>query len=565
LTHPCSSGCCASAFFSWGDGYLFVRTIPHIHGAGDVYSFRNEPVPNYIIWKVWQLLRPLNVASWDELAPHLVNIAAGAASLLIVMLLVKYFTEDSLDRTFAYLFIAVSGSSQLFFDYVENYTLLYFGFMLFIWLSLACLKGKTHPLMPSIAFALLFTLQFGMICMLPAFLLLLFRVMRSAGVKTAALSIVVMAATVFLLLMICGYTFKIFADSFFKGSGHPLSLSTVNDSQAYTLFSHDHLIDLANLQLLIALFALIVLMLIALRGRKKIIGSFDWLSLLLAALCGFVFVGAIAPELGMSRDWDLLSTFCLGTVTAGAFAMVRYLTSPVRQSASPLMIGITLLHTAGWIGLNSGDKSYMPRFKTLPEGRFFGKLAMLSAYEELGIYYRTQEDPKHAIEYFSKCLVIDSTKSRIYCSIAHIYNLMGDTENEMRFYEKAVQHGAAFWDIYASLGIIYAARGMIFEALVVTKKGLELNPGSPEACINAGILTIRSGGAYEEALSCFLRDIAADPLYAQAYHNAGMCCFSMKKFEGVKFYLGKYLQLKPDSPESVEIRRLLEKDAGDVR
>jgi len=91
------------------------------------------------------------------------------------------------------------------------------------------------------------------------------------------------------------------------------------------------------------------------------------------------------------------------------------------------------------------------------------------------------------------------------------------------------------------------------------KKFLVLNPAFPEACTDAGILTIHSDGHYEEALSYFERAISADPGYSEAYYRAGMCCIPLKKYEAMRFYLGRYLRLKPDAAESAEIRMLIEK------
>ena len=97
-----------------------------------------------------------------------------------------------------------------------------------------------------------------------------------------------------------------------KARLHVLALDGVeNGWQSYTLVSFSHALDLLNLCVLLSPFAPI-LGIIALLRRNPL--SRTERLLLVAAAGGLVFVLLVTPNLGMSRDWDLLAGFCLPAV-----------------------------------------------------------------------------------------------------------------------------------------------------------------------------------------------------------------------------------------------------------
>jgi hypothetical protein len=543
-----------------GDGYLLVRTIPHIHGAGDTFFPRNEPIPAYLSWMIWRLLEARHVSGGEELAPRILSIVSGAASLPVVVLLARCLAEEPIDRLLVGSFVAVWGGAQLFFGYVENYAFLALVVLAFVWLAVSSLRGGFSPLLPSIAYGLLFTVHFGMVCILPVMGLLWHRSFRQGRRMTVFWSIISAVATAVLLLWMCGYTPQIFFDMFFKSGTHLLALSGGNETQAYGLLSLGHVADLLNLEMLLAPFCGVTLIVLLVVERRRIdFRDGVLVALLIGAGCGVLFTVVVNPELGMSRDWDLLASFSLPLAPAAAYLAVRCVRQRlVRRKLFVMMAGVTLVCTAGWIILNASGSESLARFQELPDDRLWGKHALKSAYEELAILYRGRMDAEKSISNYSKYLAVDSTNPRIYASIANIYRLRGDSGNEMRYDEMAIRKGATYWDVFSGLAMLYASRGRAREGLMTALQGYMLNPRSAGAAVTAGVLLAKRDGNCQEALGYYRRALELDSLNTEAWYEAGMCCRSLGNVPGMIQHLGQFLRLAPpEDPRAADVRSLL--------
>jgi hypothetical protein len=59
-----------------GDGYLMLRILPTLQSASDQYFAYNEPLPFFVVWKLWQLIHIFNSSITPEI-PLLSAYSAG--------------------------------------------------------------------------------------------------------------------------------------------------------------------------------------------------------------------------------------------------------------------------------------------------------------------------------------------------------------------------------------------------------------------------------------------------------------------------------------------------------
>ena len=546
--------------FLLGDGALRIRSIQFIETTERIpeSSSKNEPLSTWIISTIHKVL-PKEESSNQE-AFQYASIGAGIIFLLLLIVLVRHVVSDPVERFLGIAFVWTSGCIQLFFGYAENYAPVMVGLLLFITLAILNIKGKTHLVFPAAAFGVLFALHLGMAILLQSVGFLFWREIVKKKFVSVVIGMLAMMSTAASLLWMCGYTPALLWGVISDGNGHmlPLLSSSNTATGAYGIFSLYHFLDLANLAMLISPISFIVLPLVVMRiMRKQLSGHHQLIFLLVLAICGMGFVLTVNCELGMSRDWDLFAPFTLGVVVAAMVGCFHFLEeTTTRRSILVLIIVILFFQTGSWVAVNASEEYSTARFSMLPDSRAWSKKAIINAYDELAVYYRTQGKYDRARKYFFNYLAIDSTNTRIQASIGEIFLLQGDTLNAVQYFEKAVAQGTTSWEIYYSLASYYVTRDTS-RAVALMKTVLKLNPTTAPLWTNYGAMLLRLHSPVNDALDAFLRAIEIDSSCAPAYLNAGICLLRTGDAVRGKEYLFRYLQLEPVGREAERIRHLL--------
>lgn len=544
-----------------GDGFLVVRRLSLIGDLSDIpIIFKHEPLPGYLMWRFYQLLELMHVAVEEKFATQAISILSGVLSLVLFHRLARTITSDRTDRTLLFLFFLTAGGSQLFFGYMENYPLFYFATLLFIWLTIEYLTGSLPLILPMMALGFVFSTHFGAVTLLPVAAFLLIQSVRRKEWGVIPLSIggtVVIAGSI---LWLCGYTPDSFVDVFFKSDKHLIPLTTLTTFwQAYTFFSFEHAIDLANLFLLIHPFAIVLgILYVGTVWKRHTEVRTTLIGLVLVAACGLGFVIVVNTDLGMSRDWDLLSTFCVGTVVAAGFIWTKLEDIRFRR-AGIMIVWVMFIHTATWISLNADTQRSYARFEILPDGRIWGRSAMTSAYEVLAVHSIELGDRREAVRYYEKFVSLDSLNPRIWGNIGDIYRHFGEEDKELHAYETATRLGGKEADYFVNLGAIYMNQNRLDEAIAATRRALELRPNSAPANSNIGIMLIQKDRSFKEALPYFERAIAFDSSFSGAYFNAGLCYWYLGDVGKMRTYFEHYLTIDPMGPHADRVREFLAK------
>ena len=242
-----------------------------------------------------------------ELAFQIIAWGFGLLLLALLVWVAYRLTERPFDRFLIFLGLSSGGYMLLYFGYVENYPPLTLAIALTSLCGLLAVEGKLNGLwvIPGLALAGWFH-PFSVFLIPAALFALLHR--TAIGKWIGGLNLKVrwgfLTVTVGLGLAVIWYGTT--QSMFLRFALVPMFTDRFTVA-GYTWFSGSHLLDYANLLILLVPGLLVLLTAITAERKKELVGpSLIYLLLLIAPILAIVFV--IDPKLGMPRDWDVLST-----------------------------------------------------------------------------------------------------------------------------------------------------------------------------------------------------------------------------------------------------------------
>jgi len=383
----------------WGDAYFIVKALSYTGPDRPIWTIYNwqSPLSIFLHAQLWFLLNPVLGVGVDTLYA-VTSVLSGVGFVYVLFLVADTLGRDWAEKATIFGLIITLGSMQLFFGYVENYTIISLGLMLTLYLALRCLIGETSLIWPSLALAVTNAFHPSTIVLWPALGYVAWRAARRrASAKSKAsewLKLVLPPVLVFaglVALMAAGGhgPGAMLADDRPGGAdGIPFVplFRVTTEWQHYTMFSVDHLLDWANEHFLISPFGLCLLLLALLyaivswlkpagpaqhdgqsashseSGRDE---SGVTLFLIMASLAYLILTFVWNPDYGGRRDWDLFAPSAFVYTLLAAYLLTRHLTRQVADDPpSPesgctlarvarLLIAASALHTIAWIYYNT--------------------------------------------------------------------------------------------------------------------------------------------------------------------------------------------------------------------
>lgn len=349
----------------WGDAYLLVHAIPHPQ-VRLTYNWQ-APLDVFIHARLWALGNRL--FGWPDPTPvyTLLSVVAGVLFVWTLLGLAAWLGNERHERAVIFGLVASLGLMQLFFGYIENYSLMAVGVLVFIWLALRALRGETALVWPALALALTHAFHPSTIVLAPGLLFLAWQLTRTAPARARplrmALSIVAPYLTVFVgvvaLMTAGGHGLDALLGADAPGGGDhrwfvPL-FETTTRWEHYTMFSRGHLVDIVNEQLLVAPVVWPGLALCVMFARSRIPHRDPlFRQLLVLALLYALLTWTWNPDYGGQRDWDLFATASLPAALLFAYTLRAALPEPTAlRRAGWALIAAQAFHTAMWIYQNT--------------------------------------------------------------------------------------------------------------------------------------------------------------------------------------------------------------------
>lgn len=546
-----------------GDGYLWLTSVEGTTSMGDIASnYPNAPLVGLLYFIIHHAFTPIGIHPAALITIQTVSIFFGTAMVLVILLLVRSMVSLPVDRLLAGLFIVVSGSIQLAFGYIETYTPTACMVLVYLFLAVRFLEGKTKLLLPALAYGVLFTFHFGMLWLAPSLMVLVLRELRNRRYGSVISAFAGTIALISLLLWPTGYTPRGLLEHLISKSGSQwIPITAANPVKyAYGLFDAGHFIDLANLFMLLSPFAAVLFIPRSVRslgsGRSR---DPSHQFLIVTGMCGLLFIVLTNFEIGMSRDWDLTAPYFLGIIIAALYLWYNDRGSPhQRRNLMFSMVVLMLLHTIFWVVLNAQEERSIRRFTMLPDSSLWSRSAYGYAYEDLSVYYRERGNRDEAIRYSTMSVEAEPLHARRWFSLGGLYESAGRKTDAISAYERALVLGSDHFTLYVNLGLLYADMGRSDDALRHLLHGFERNPDSAPIAHNIGAVLLAGKGDPGSALPYFLRAIELDPNLPDPYFSAGAIEYNNGRYgESIRLW-NIFLRIAPNHPRASEVRTILE-------
>ncbi len=351
----------------WGDAKLLVVALDEPYRLTYVWQ---APLDVFIHAKAWALGQAL--FGWPDPRPvyWILSALAGVAFVWILLELAWWLGHDRTERLLIAGLVLTLGLMQLFFGYVENYSLMTVGLLLYIWLALRVLRGEVGLIWPAMALAITHAVHPSTVFLAPTLVYLAWMTLRAAtpdqrGRRTvrALRDIAAPYAVVFIgvvaLMTAGGHGLDALLGVDFPGGGDrqwfvPL-FKVTTEWQHYTMFSLGHLIDIINQQVLTAPVVWPSLLLGAAFAWKRWPREEPIFRFLLAlTFCYLLLILTWNADYGGQKDWDLFSPAALPATLLLSYVLPRLL--PERkalQEAGWALIAAQAFHAAVWIWRNT--------------------------------------------------------------------------------------------------------------------------------------------------------------------------------------------------------------------
>lgn len=378
----------------WGDAAFLVRALSYTGPDRPIWTIYNwqSPLTLFTHAQLWLMLNPSLGVGVDTLYA-ISSILSGIGFVYVALLLADFLGSDLLEKATIFGLVVTTGSIQLFFGYVENYTIMSLGLVVTLYLGVRCLRGETSVTWPSLALAITNAFHPSTVVLWPAMGYVGWQVAgRRAAVSVSPSGVEARLRdwTKFALPPILVF---VALATLMTAGGHGPGAMLVEDRpggadsipfvplfetttrwQRYTMFSLAHVVDWANEHFLISPFglALLVLAIVTHAARRTPVGrakrddrssptlqpmSADGRIITFLTIASLVYVLLTFvwnPDYGGRRDWDLFAPSAFVYTLLAAYLLVRQV-GDRRELArvARLLIAVSALHTAAWVYYNT--------------------------------------------------------------------------------------------------------------------------------------------------------------------------------------------------------------------
>ena len=300
-----------------------------------------------------------------------VSIVCGIIFVYVLLTFAARLGRDTLEVAILAGLLLTTGSMQLFFGYVENYTVVSLGLLCTLFLAWRTLNGEIGLVWPVLGLSLTNAFHPSTVFLWPGMLLLGFLcwkrglVSMGGGMLQTVLPPVLVGGSVLLLMESGGHGVSAFLGVDRPGGGDGIwfvpVFETTTEWQRYTMFSAAHILDWSNVHFLVSPFGLPLIIIILLAVwcfgftlfNTQSDKDFAWF-LGVTATMYVLLTWLWNPDYGGRKDWDLFAPSAFVYTLLAGYLLVRAL--PNRQAlreSGLFIVVVSLLHSGSWIFTNT--------------------------------------------------------------------------------------------------------------------------------------------------------------------------------------------------------------------
>jgi len=584
-------------FHLLGDGYFRIRDLPE----GRLHL--QEWLDGFIHLVAHRVMIKI-IPTWtSELTYSIISILCGGVFVFLALNLCSLLARTGVGKVLIFFFLISLGSIQLFFGYVESYSILQVALLAYVWFAALHLSGKLSIIPASLAFVFSVGLHVTSLILVPSLIYLVTRGQfktqerkassgsvapsarrrsarkrkRDPGKKSVG-SKAVSSFFVFVALAAASAAVVFWivrAATGLEETGKGIFILPLGPTQSYSfgMFSLGHISEFLNQLLLLSPVGISLLVFfsyfkIKYREFEDSFANF----LLFVVSSGLVYLFAFNFTLG-SADWDLRSSPAPFIGLLGAYLFLRWgggRSAEKRQVSKGsavesfsggkrfkawclIFIWFGLFHTIPWVLINASHPKSVAR------------------------YVLIQERDPHPV---------DEAGYNLF-KIARILELAGLPEEMKDLYQRATQRNPSDTSSYFNLANWYHRQRDFDRAMLILDTLIRLDPAHPKANWLIGNIHLKKkdqakalpylvkaapyfahdtdflsglGAAYyltnqpEKAVACARQMIELRPDYLKAYYLLGRAYVKLGDFENARKTWGHILSINPG--DSIAIRHL---------
>jgi len=353
---------------NWGDANILVIGLSQ-KDTPVLYNWQ-APFTVFLHQRLWQLWAEPTFGWGVDRVYAIVSVLCGGLFVFIALKLSYALGENFWQRATVAGIILTGGAMQLFFGYVENYTVISLGIILFLWLGLRATRGQSPLWHATLVLSLTNAFHPSTIVLWGAPLYLAWKQYRAGKAQFPLLQAIflppLLVGSTLLSMMEWGnHGLAAFLGDDRPGGGDhiwfvPLSLNSVSEWQRYAMFSWGHFLDWGNEVLLTMPFAA---PLIALAGAKlwrvrdQLSDAWKTQTLFFGmASAGYLLLTwAWNADYGIQKDWDLFSpaSFAVNVLAGALWIRAMRHEENVLSKTALIIIIIGGWHTLAWVLSNA--------------------------------------------------------------------------------------------------------------------------------------------------------------------------------------------------------------------
>ncbi len=515
----------------FGDSFTLIKNFTDALSGISPLAPWHEPLSIAVLYYA---VRSLGSLEYPHIAFSFlfVQIVLGAGFIVVTFFIVRLLFVSPVQRVLVFGLLLVIPYMEYFFGYIETYSVSTFALSVFVLCSLLVLRRKiSFAVLPLCFLGVMFSHYInGLLGVSLVYLAIL--EYRRGHYRALAVGFGGSAAALIIVLWAVNFVPSALIDE--SPISHFLSLtwnvSLYNQySQAYTVFSLYHFIDLGNYLILMAPYPLVLAAVLLFRRRKEM--SFtdpDHLWFLCAIIPLGVYLLLAKLEQGTANDWDVFAAQFLLLALYVSTLYVRH-GPPAGEGMFLSIVCLTLINSSAWFAANAGERSGVERFTRLWDKRILSQLGRYTMALRLTRYYAAEHDSLRGIEVWERYTRDYPGDPRGYANTVGDLEALapGDFSRRLRAYEGWMRIDPendslrrAYVDACVDAGNNRFNAGRLEEARVFYEKALARDSMLSRAYNNLGSVYAEEGDL-GRAVGLFEKAVSIDSAYGDATYNLG--------------------------------------------
>jgi tetratricopeptide (TPR) repeat protein len=519
-----------SFFFFWilrqrtfflGDGYFYIRIL------GDGIRYRAlEPIDVFLHSLFHEFINKIITMSPQD-SWAMVSSIVGVLFVFLAMRLSDYLGTAYRDKLVIFFAILSMGAVQLYYGYIETYSISTFFAFLFIYFALRSFARRSFVYASFFVFSLGICSHISILGFSLAFIYLYFihvveansvknRIKLTLGIFSA---FILPIAITLLIFLTGGFPLQRFMKQY-SAEGHllPLLPGKLAPNVSYSLFSYMHFIDIWNELMLIAPISFFALFLLIFNYNKikNILVSNKIIFLLAATSSSLLFCFLFNMEIGVSRDWDIFSALALPLTLASILIVIAIFKDKIGH-AGIIILGCCWLHTMPWVILNANEHYSLARFLKLTSSSTWNRHAKSYAFDELRSYYEENNDLNASLKWAERA-----------------YEQLGNERYRLNLAAS-----------YNNVAKMYAKQKRLSEAEALFQRALTYYPNDFLTIRNMALLYFEQK-QHDKSLEYFEKAMSIEPNDVESLRKTARIYYIKGRYDKADTYLSRALQANQD-------------------